>query len=119
MMTCKKNRLSQKDALEFSGGPVRQVQEELFRDKGLNIGSWPRWLVAASLISHPSSGRMLERPNSPNGREDRDMAYVILLHCNNEIKAGLPVSLSPDFDLALCPNDRGSGLHFFQEERER
>lgn len=80
----------------------------------LNIGSRPRWLVAASLISHPSSGRMLERPNSPNSGEDRDVVDVILLCSNNEIKAGLPVSPSPDFCPALCADDRGSGLYFFQ-----
>lgn len=59
---------------------------------------------------------MLERPNSSASGEDRD---VILRSSNNEIKAGLPVSLSPGFGLALCPDDRGSELNPFQRERER
>lgn len=62
---------------------------------------------------------MLERPNSPNSGEDRDAVDVILLRSNNEIKAEVPVSPSPGFGPALCPDDRGSGLYFFQGERER
>ena len=61
---------------------------------------------------------MLERPNTPNSGEDRDVVDVILLRSNNEIKAGLPVSPSPGVGPALCPDDRGSGLYFFQRERE-
>ena len=106
-----KKRFSREEEFELSGVPVRQVQEDLVRD----TGSWPRWLVVTSLISHPSSGRMLERPNSSTSAEDRD---VILRSGNNEIKARLPVSPSPDFGLALCPDDRGSGLNFSQIERE-
>lgn len=65
---------------------------------------------------------MLERPNSPNSgedREDRDVVDVILLHSNNEIKVGLPVRPSPGFGPALCSDDRGSRLYFFQRERDK
>lgn len=90
IMACKK-RITAEEELELSCVPVRQVQEDLVRD----IGSRPRWLVAASLILHPSPGRMLKRTSSPNSGEDRDVVDDIPLHSNNDIKAKLPVRLSP------------------------
>lgn len=120
MMTSKKQKITaSKEGLKLSGVPARPLQEGLFRDRGLDIGSWPRWLVTASLILHPSSGRMLERPLSSSNGEDRDVVDVIHLCSNNEIKAELPVRPSPAFGPALCPDDRGSGVYFFQRHKDR
>lgn len=47
------SKAATEEAAGLSGVPVRQVQEDLVRDRALNIGSRPRWRVTASFIRHP------------------------------------------------------------------
>lgn len=77
-----------KEASGLSGVPVRQVQEDLVRDRGFKHRKQDQ--MACRRILHstsPSSGRMLEKTSSPKIREDRDVACGVPLCNNNEIKS--------------------------------
>lgn len=77
-----------KEASGLSGVPVRQVQEDLVRDRGFKHRKQAQ--MACRRILHstsPSSSRMLEKTSSPKIREDRDVACGVPLCNNNEIKS--------------------------------
>lgn len=106
-----------KEASRLSGVPVRQVQEDLVRDRGFKHRKQAQ--MACRRILHstsPSSGRMLEKTSSPKIREDRDVACGVPSVITMKSKAGLPVRPPPGFSPALCPHDLGSAFYFSQRE---
>lgn len=106
-----------KEAPGLSGVPVRQVQEDLVRDRGFKHRKQAQMECRRILDSTSlSSGRMLEKTSSPKTREDRDVACVTPLPSVITIKskAALPVRLLPGFTPALCPRDLGSAFYFSQ-----
>lgn len=98
--------------------PVRQVQEDLVRDRGFKHRKQAQMERRRILDStSPSSGRMLEKTSFPKTRQDRDVACappppIITM----KSKAALPVRLLPGLTPALCPRDLGSAFYFPQRE---